>query len=239
MKFFLQLSVGVLLWAVLSIGGKTIRAAAHRGSRLQGIPSFMPAFSFIAWLLYALWIVHSWLSGSPLYPFIMFLCFALLATLFVWFVLRDVIAGTVVSCRKQFPVNHRIRFTDLSGKIIARGVTHITVRTDNGDIARIPYSRLSGEIVPERPEETASDYFRIHLIIPKKGSPEELQSILTRDVRSIPWAAGGTAPIVQLKEQTEDTCNFEILFKCLNSRHAARVERILRNKYSSRELHGD
>ncbi len=239
MKFLLQLGVGVLLWVVLSIGRKTIRAAAHRVSWLQKIRPSVPAVSFIAWLLYALWIVHSRLSGSSLYPFIMLLCFALLAALFAWFVLRDVIAGTVVSCRKQFPVNHRIRFRDLSGKIIDRGVTHITVRTDNGDIARIPYSRLSGEIVPERPEETASDYFRIHLIIPKESSPEELQTVLTRDVRYIPWAAAGTAPIVQLKEQTEDACNFEILFKCLNSRHAARVERMLRNKYSSRKSNGD
>lgn len=239
MKFLFQLGIGVLLWGILTIGRNAIRAASYRVSWLQKISPSMSAFSLIIWILYTLWLLHNWTSGSSLYPFALFFYVALITTLFSWFVLRDVIAGTVVSCRKQFPVNHRIRFGDLSGKIIKRGVTQITVRADNGDIAIIPYSRLSGEIVPERSEDTASDYFHIQLAIPKKSSPEELQTALTRDVRSIPWAACGTVPIVQLKEQTEDACNFEILFRSLNSRHAARVERILRSKYTSRELHGE
>ncbi|MBN2317638.1 MAG: mechanosensitive ion channel family protein [Acidobacteria bacterium] len=235
MKIFLELFLGILVWIVMSTGNKLIRAAAHRSSRVERIKPYLPGFAFAVWLLYALWLLQRRFASTSLYPIILFSLLALLAMLFIWFVLRDIIAGIVVSIRKQFHVNHRIRLNDLSGKIIERRMTHVTIRTDNGDIARIPYSRLSGEVVPERSEETASDYYRIHLCIPKNDTPEKLQTILTREVLSIPWASSGTAPVVQLKEQTDKACNFEVLIRSLNSRHAARVESILRDIYRDQE----
>ena len=119
--------------------------------------------------------------------------------------------------------------------IAERRMTQVTIRTNNGDLARIPYSRLSGEVFPERSEETESDYHSILLSVPKNNTTEQLQAILARNVMSIPWASAGTAPIVRLKDETDSACNFEILVRSLNSRHAARVEHILREIYGNRE----
>lgn len=235
MKIFLELSLGILLWMAMLIVSRMIRALAHRSSGIQRIMPFLPGFAFAVWLLYAFWLLQRWFAATSIYPMVLFLLIALLSILFVWFILRDIIAGIVVSGRKQLQINHRIRLKDLSGKIIEKRTTHVTIRTDNGDLARIPYSRLSGEVFPERSEETGSDFHSILLSVPKNNTPEQLQAILARNVMSIPWASAGTAPIVRLKDETDSVCNFEILIRSLNSKHAARVEHILREIYENRK----
>ena len=231
MKILFELFIGVLLWIVLSTGRKAIRATAHRSSKLQRIRHSMPAVAVVAWFLYGLWVLHRQFSGNSLHSIIIFFYIAIPALLAAWFILRDVLAGAVASSRRQFRLNHHIQCGDLSGRIIEKGITHVAVRTDSGDIARIPYSRLNGEIITERSEDTESDYFRIHLSVPRKDVPDRLQADLARDIRSIPWVSAATAPIVQLKKQSDTSCDFEVLFRSLNSRHAARVEHILRSAY--------
>jgi small-conductance mechanosensitive channel len=235
MKIFLELFLGILLWMAMLIGNKMIHAMAHRSSRVRQIMPYLPGSAFAVWILYAFWLLQRWFAATSIYPMVLFLLIALLAILFVWFILRDIIAGIVVSGRRQLHINHRIRLNDMSGKIIERRMTHATIRTNDGDLARIPYSRMSGEVFPERSEETGSDYHSIHLSIPKTDTPEQLQAVLARNVLSIPWASAGTAPIVRLQEQTDSDCKFEILIRSLNSRHAARVEHILRGIYENRE----
>jgi len=218
---------------VVSTGRKVIQATAHRSSKLQRILFVTPAVTIIAWYLYGLWLLQRWFSGNSLYPVVILFYFAIPSLLVAWFILRDILAGAVFSGRKQFHLNHHIQCGDLSGRIIAKGTTHLAVQTDNRGTARIPYSRLSGEIVTERSEDTESDYYRIRLNIPVKGSPQLLQADLVRDVRATPWASTATPPIVQLQKQTDASWEFEVLFRSLNSRHAARVERILRDAYEN------
>jgi hypothetical protein len=233
MKILFELCIGVLLWIVVSTGRKVIQATAHRSSKLQRILSVLPAITIIAWYVYGLWLLQRRFSGNSLYPIVILLYFVIPSLLVAWFILRDIFAGAVFSGRKQFHLNHHIQCGGLSGRIIAKGMTHLAVQTDNGETARIPYSRLSGEIVTERSEDTESDYYRIHLTVPGKRSSQLLQADLIRDVRATPWASTATPPVVQLRKQTDTSCEFEVLFRSLNSRHAGFVERLLRDAYEN------
>ena len=223
------LLLGVLLWAFLKTGRQIILASVSHFPALKRLVPLFPGISFIVWLVYAFWLIHVGFSGNELYPFLALFLFILLAVLFAWFVLRDIVAGLVFSTRNQFSLNYRISFRDTTGKIIGIGITHLVVRTDSGDIASIPYSRLSGEVLCKRAEDAASDYYRILLKLKKTEPPNQLQASITREVLCIPWASFGTTPIVRLKEESDISCDFEVLFQSLNSRHAARVERALRS----------
>jgi len=223
----------ILLWIVLKAGRRIIQFSVPRFSALKPLIPWLPTIAFIAWFLYIFWLINFWFFENAVYPSLILFLFIMLAVLFAWFVLRDVMAGLVFGSRGQFTLNHRISFGDIAGKIIGKGITHITVRTDRGETARIPYSRLSGEVVCERSEDTASDYYRVLLSLDKARSPDQMQSAIAREVLCIPWASFGSAPIVRLKSETDDAFEFEVLFQSLNSRHAARVKRALRSWASS------
>lgn len=223
------LLTGILLWALLKTGRQIILALIPRFPSLKRIVTLLPGISFVVWIVYAFWLAHVYFSGNEAYPFLVLSFFILLAALLAWFVLRDVVAGLVFSIRSQFNLNHRISFGDISGKIIGMGITRLVVRTDSGDTASIPYSRLSSEIVCERVEDTASDYYRIQLKFGKTEPPDQLQASIIREVLCIPWASFGTAPIVRLKREDGSGFDFEVLFQSLNSQHAARVESTLRS----------
>ncbi len=233
----MTLLIGVLLWALLKTGRQITLASTSRFPALRRIVSFFPGLSFAAWLIYAFWLAHIYLSGYEAFPFLMLSLFVLLAALFAWFVLRDIIAGLVFTARNQFSLNSRISFGDATGKIIGIGITRLVVRTDSGDAASIPYSRLSNEIICERAEDTASDYYRILLKLEKIEPPDQLQASIVREVLCTPWASFGTMPIVRLKEETGSSVDFEVLFQSLNARHAARVERSLRSWVKTRASH--
>ncbi len=232
MMILLQMIVGMLLMILLWAGRYAVRATAYRTSRLRPILPFLPTISFGCALVYALWLLHTWFSENPLYQWMLFICIAVSVMLFAWFVLRDVVAGAIFTGRGQFLINNSISFGNLSGKIISRGSTHLAVRTDKGEITRIPYSRLSGEVVSERSEEMASAYYRIRLHIPKREDPERLQAAIGRDVLSIPWVSCSTAPVVRFIGERESGLDFEVLFQSLNPRHAALVEHALRINYA-------
>jgi small-conductance mechanosensitive channel len=229
MRILLGLIAGILLWIILKAGRRIIRASVPRFSALKPMMPWLPTIAFIAWIIYAFWLISFWFFANAVYPSLVLFLFALLAVLFAWFVLRDVMAGLVFGSRGQFSLNNRISFGDTAGKIIGKGITHITVRTDRGYTARIPYSCLSGEVVSERSEDTASDYYRVLLSLEKTNSSDQIQSAITREVLCIPWASFGSAPIVRIKSETDAVYEFEVLFKSLNSRHAARVKRALRS----------
>lgn len=228
-KLIMVLLTGILLWALLKTGRQMILALIPRFPSLKRIVPLLPGISFVVWTVYAFWLAHVYFSGYEVYPFLILSFFILLAALLAWFVLRDIIAGLVFSTRSQFSLNHRISFGDITGKIIGIGIARLVVRTDSGDTASIPYSRLSGEVVCERAEDTASDYYRILLKLGKTEPLDQLQASVTREVLCIPWASFGTTPIVRLKGEDDSAFDFEVLFQSLNSQHAARVERALRS----------
>jgi len=231
------LLIGVLLWALLKIGRQIVLASISSFPASKRVVPWLPGISFVSWLVYAFCLVHVSFSRYEIYPFLMLFLFILLAALFSWFVLRDIIAGLVFSTRSQFSLDHRISFGHTTGKIIGIGITHLLVRTDSGDTASIPYSRLSSEVVCERSEDTASDYYRILLKLGKTEPPDQLQASITREVLCIPWASFGTAPIVRMKGESDSSYDFEVLFQSLNSRHAARVERTLRSWNQDKTSH--
>jgi hypothetical protein len=233
MKILLGFIAGILLWILLKGGRRIIQASVPRFSALKPIMPWLPTIACIAWFIYAFWLINFWFSANTLYPALVLFLFIVLAVLFAWYVLRDVVAGLVFGSRGQFSLNHHVSSGDIAGKIIDKGITHITVRTDSGDTARIPYSSLSGKVVCERSEDTASDYYRVLLSLDKTKSSDQIQSAITREVLCIPWASFGSPPIVHLKSETEAAYEFEVLFQSLNSRHAARVERALRSWASS------
>jgi len=228
------LLTGFLLWALLKTGRQMVLALIPRFPSLKRVVPLLSVISFVIWIIYAFWLAHVYFSGYSTYPFLILSFFILLAALLAWFVLRDIVAGLVFSIRRQFSLNHRISFGDITGKIISMGITRMVVRTDSGDAASIPYSRLSSEVVCERAEDTASDYYRINLKLEKTEPPDQLQSSITREVLCSPWASFGTAPIVRLKGEDGSGRDFEVLFQSLNSQHAARVERALRSWAKSR-----
>jgi small-conductance mechanosensitive channel len=228
-RLILVLLTGILLWALLKTGRKILLSLISRFPSLKRTVPLLPGISFIIWIVYAFWLAQVYFSGHEAYPFLEFSLLILLAALLAWFVLRDVAAGLVFSARSQFNLNHRISFGDITGKIIGMGITRLVVRTDSGDTASIPYSRLSGEIVCERAEDTASDYYRIQLRLGKSEPPDQLQASIIREVLCIPWVSFGSDPIVRLKAEDDSSFDFEVLFLSLNARHAARVESVLRS----------
>ena len=223
------LLTGILLYALLKTGRHIILALIPRFSALKRIVPWLPGISFFIWIAYAFWLAHVYFSGYETYPFLILSFFILLAALLAWFVLRDIVAGLVFSIRRQFSLNRRISFGDITGKIIGMGITRMVVRTDSGDTASIPYSRLSSKVVCEQAEDTASDYYRIQLKLEKTEPLDQLQTSIIREVLCIPWAFFGTTPIVRLKGEDDSAYDFEVHFKSLNSQHAARVERVLRS----------
>lgn len=225
---------GILLWAMLKTGRQILLALIPRFPSLKRTVPLHGVISFIVWIIYAFWLAHVYFSGYEAYPFIVLSLFILFAALLAWFVLRDIVAGLVFSTRRQFSLNRRISFEDTTGRIIGMGITRMVVRTDSGDTASIPYSRLSGEIVCERAEDTASEYYRIELKLIKTESPDQLQASIIREVLCIPWASIGTAPIVRLKKEDGSSFDFEVLFQSLNAQHAARAESVLRSWAESR-----
>jgi hypothetical protein len=231
MKILFELLTGILLWVVLYTGRKTLAATAHRSAALQRVQRLRPMIAAIAWFLYGLWLLHRWVSGHPAFQTLLFFYIAIPALLTGWFVLRDTLAGVIASTRSQFHLNHRIQCGDLAGRIVAKGITHLVLQTDGGDIARIPYSSLIGKIVNEKSEGADADHFRIRLNIRNESRPEGLQTAITRHILNNPWASASATPIVRLKTRTDAACEFEILFRSLSSRHAARVEQSLRDAF--------
>lgn len=187
----------------------------------------IPLLELIAWVAFVFWSTSYTLSQKSYYPVLVVVLVVVLVILLSWFLVRDFIAGVLLKSQHIYKSGQIIKTAAYSGRITRMGNLHLSLQTENGESARIPYSVLSNSVIIKQKQDYA-DTNSFSLTVPQSLSKEEWVKKLESAILSSPWVSTKANPVIKITEETMDSFVFTISVVTLNPEHALHLETLLK-----------
>ena len=150
-----------------------------------------------------------------------------LVILLSWFLVRDFIAGVLLKSQQIYKVGQIIKTAQYSGRITRMGNLHLSLQTEQGESARIPYSVLTSSVILKQKQDFADTNF-FSISVPQSLTKEEWIRKLESDILSSPWVSTKANPVIKITDETIDSYVFSISVVTLNPEHALHLETLLK-----------
>jgi len=226
--------VGVALWFLIFAIRKLVDSIDMSSAARTRIRVLLPSGVFVAWTLFGLWAIERLFAEKSFQPVLLGGVALALAALFVWFLLRDVVAGIIFRTKHPNVLNHHLSVGNMKGKVIGLRSTTLQIQTDSGEQLSFPYSKIAGESITEFARSKTLD--RFHFALPVEGDedPEVLNRELRKELLLIPWVNHHIPPTVRLSS-SDGRRVANVSFHCLNDEHASTIQERMRGAAAKRE----
>lgn len=142
-----------------------------------------------------------------------------------WRALRDVIEGIFLRAGGNCRAGEDLHVGDIRGRVQSMGIRGVVIETSDGELAIVPYSRLTASTVYRSPadERTAFHVFRVQ--IPPSRSLPETKALIREAALLCHWSSTVKPPHSVTVAEGE----LEIMVFALDSDRGAEIERAVRH----------
>lgn len=235
MKILIVIAIAagsVLLVRILEI---VIRTIIGNRVKLKFIHRLLPVFELLIGLALIFWAVNFLFFDKPYYFILTIILVSMSVMLISWYVFRDVLAGIVFRTQNSLPRGAAIQLGDIRGRMLGLRSMHIIIETEEGKTIRIPYSRISGEIISEQLETGLHEDSTLILNLPKNKSWAQTEVIIKNTLMNSPWRLLKSEPVIQLLSEDNNSYRAEIHVKTHSKSHEARLYQILSDKFGTKD----
>jgi hypothetical protein len=178
----------------------------------------------IVWIIFGLWSIKIFLHDSIYYTFVVLSIFAVISVWIGWFVVKDFIAGVVFKLNNNYSRGEYLRIGNADGYISDLHFLNLDLKSDSGEIQKIPYSRIQGTTIVR---SNISEKSKVHMFmvelskeISLEKSKEQLRKLLLLSI----GVNHNKEPQITLKDETENNRIFEVQIFLLNDKYRYVVE---------------
>ncbi len=202
MNLLIYFLSGILLLLLFRIADRVLKALGSKRNVGKTIVSFWPLLEWGVWVAFAFWGGHVLFSGYVHYDLIMGTMAVLLVIGLAWYVFRDHLAGAILKSEKVLKTGQSIKTPFAQGRIQHMGRRSVDVVDAEGEVVRIPYTRLSNAQFTILSEEDKTHEMRIK--IPGSSSPEAVRSKVMSQLLCLPWVALPAPEVGVLRDGKDD-----------------------------------
>ena len=205
------LSFGVALLFIFRFLHRILDALLRLRDFFAPLSRVLPVIEAVLWLTYIVWAVGVVFTEGLYYNMALLMVLAIALALVSWFAARDWIAGLILRVQDAYETGQKIRFGEIEGTI--RQVSHLALEIElsDGEQAKIPYSRISGQIRSQIRPDTTSNYHHFEIEIANKIPLAEAKQILRTAIMNSPWTAFEQEPQIKLLTETPTHYSFEVV----------------------------
>ncbi len=227
---------GLLLFFLLKVGAKLLKALAGKHMLKNGIAKWFPLLETGVWVFYAFWGAYVFFGGISYYDHLVFAMAILLACGIAWYFFRDFFAGMIMKSECRLDVGQYIKTPDVSGKIVVLGPRFLELESDQGEKLKIPYSRLSKQWInlPSDVDKSLSNHFVIK--VPDSANPMKVKSMVHQEMMGMPWVVGVPPKIKLIKDQADQTY-LDVHYGLLKEEHSLLVEQKIKQLIQDVPVH--
>ncbi|MGK7394754.1 MAG: mechanosensitive ion channel domain-containing protein [Candidatus Cyclobacteriaceae bacterium M3_2C_046] len=233
MKIIIVFVIGLSLFITLRFLYFVLHRKGWANIGGQHIQKFLPGLEFVAWLIFIFWGLDYLLKAKSYYPFLIISLVIILTGLIAWFLLRDIVAGVILRLQDGLVINQNIRFQHISGKIASLHLAHLRIVNQDGDAIKVPYSKISNEIIAEVAGKDDVDQVDLQIRLKKTFTREEYLERIRFLLLNAPWSSSKKPTFIQMKQEAQDYFLFSIKIHTLNTNHTALIEKYLKEKLRS------
>ncbi len=227
---------GLLLFFLLMLGAKLLKALAGKDMLKNGIAKWFPLLETGVWVFYAFWGAYVFFGGISYYDHLVFAMAVVLLIGIAWYFFRDFFAGMIMKSECRLTVGQYIKTPDVAGTIVVLGPRFLELESDLGGKLKIPYSRLSKHWVslPADVDKSLSNHFVI--MVSDSANPMKVKAMVHQEMMGMPWVVGVPPTIKLIKDQAEQTF-LDIHYGLLKEEHSLLVERKIRQIIQDVHVH--
>ncbi|MFW5793454.1 MAG: mechanosensitive ion channel domain-containing protein [Bacteroidota bacterium] len=204
--------LGLVLFVALRFFFYFLRIISKGSVIHKNVIRIIPVFELILWTAYLFGAVYMIFSKYTFMPSLLAIMGLILCILIAWYILRDLIAGVVLKSENVFENGQFLKANNTEGRIKKIGYLYLELENNSGENIKIPYSRLSNQILIRPETDQSNKYALIRIEIPKVDNHIEIKEKLIGAMNSTPWVIFSQPPEIQIKVGEDKTLIVEIRY---------------------------
>jgi len=183
------------------------------------------------WIIYGFWSLQIVLKDSYYYMLAVLSICAIIIIWLAWFVAKDFIAGIVLKLADNYQPGQQFKLDNIQGIIVEADYLQLSVRMQDGIMVKIPYSKISGAIHYEARIDDKSSQHRFEIEVIKNYSIDEIRKRIRQAVLLSAGVSINKEPQINLKNETNDSCTFEMVVHAISPRYFQQIEGNVRSVF--------
>lgn len=233
MKTIIVLAIILVTYFILKYVQVILKRLSKKNNFIRNVNRILPLVVGVIWLVIVFWSANYLIDYKSYYNFVVLCMIIVLSVLIGWFFIKDFIAGIIFRIQNNYSEGDFLQFGETAGKIEALFPTHISVNTKEGKIVKLPYSRLSNEIISQKTTLKTFEENTYILKTNKNESCKLTEDIIKNTLLVSPWRIGNKQPEVQFIEEDDHFYSFKIQLQVRNQKHLSNLKEILEKKFRS------
>lgn len=218
----ITLGIAILIfYRILSFLNKRVPISTETRHYLTVV---LPIAELLTWLGFVVWFIRLMYEAEAHVMLITIAVIILLLIIPSWFLIRDLIFGILLVFQRKVELNTRIEVGKISGKIIKVGYFTFDIKSQDGNIETIPYSKIQSEVITKTGENINLEKQLIRFTLPATKSIEETVEELKITLLSSPWVAASQEPIVKNIMHENDAHIIEVFVYLLKKDYVEKIK---------------
>lgn len=191
----------------------------------------LPIVELLFWMALMFWIVN-FLFGDYTFYNLLVASLMFVALLFVsWYYIRNFIAGIFFRLQNKFTIGDIIQFAEITGNIKTLTSSHLVMEAKEGQVMRIPYSKLSNEIISEHTDLNTFHESKIKLKTGTSLGVEPTREAIVSSILLSPWQKLNRKPSVKFIAEEDGLFVFDVNVSTKNEKHLGYLISALKTEF--------
>ncbi len=228
MKFIIAFLVATMFFLVLKLIRIGMKRLLNRYPGLNSIGNLLLAIELFLWLIYIFWATDFLFRDKFYYPYLVYSLMLIITGFVAWYLLRDIFAGIVFRVKHNLKRGSFIGAGDLSGQIKSQNLTYLKIVTGEGQLLRVPYSRIVHEVIIELTYPGALAEHMLHLQVDSSiGKTTAAEALIRTAILNTPWSNLKEEPTIKFLNENETGYFFEVTLLSINVKQIKFIEMAL------------
>lgn len=216
------LGIGLLIfYRILSFLNKRVPISTEIRHYITII---FPIAELLSWLGFAVWCIRLMYESEAYVMLITASVIILLMIIPSWFLIRDLIFGILLVIQRKIELNTRIEIRNISGKIVKVGYFTFDIKSKEGNIDTIPYSKIRSEVITRSGENINLEKQLLRFTFPATKNIDEAMEQLKITLLNCPWVAASQQPIVKSINSEKNVYVIDIFVYLLKKDYIERIK---------------
>jgi len=231
MKVIIVFIVVLTTFFLIQFARILVKRFSKKYRLISDLKRLIPVISPIIWVVVGFWSMKYLFRDEVYYNLVMSSTIVIISALLGWFFMKDFIAGIVFRLQNKFTKGDYIQFGNFYGHLESMLLTHILIQTKENKLLKIPYSRLSSEVISEKMETKSFEESKFAIETNKTDSIKTTESAIRKMLLASPWLIINNNPEVNYISENELCYQFEIHVQARNNTHINYVKEAINKKF--------
>lgn len=194
--------------------------------------NYFSLFEIVVWFLFGWWSLKVVYGNSEYYPILIITVLSIILIWIGWFFAKDFIAGTILKLSDNYQSGQFFRLNDIEGYIEQINYLHLNISQENGEIIKIPFSKILGSIHHKSFLDDKTKYYKFEIIIDKQDTFDETKEKIRKIILLSAGVNINKEPIISLKTSSDTKWVFVITYFILDEQYCELIENNVKSSFA-------